>query len=256
MVRIKQSHQKGTSHYKSGNKKNRSSDRKGNTVGPIGCGGKRSINSDGNLTPPILLSHPETHIESTTLMDITPLTRSSLGEFAHRTASFAPLSLQPGLRQPLTSFDEVSTLLPWWVAFLQRRRPRLVKLRCLPFSSWESKYNSLKMELESRVLQLEDQIITKEEHHLVDLEEKEITEALDRVDFNYLCLYINENLGFNEMNHSGANWKELKKKWKDSEGFFFPPNLESSTPTLIEDVITVGEENAGEMIDSPAGDNV
>ncbi|KAH1114631.1 hypothetical protein J1N35_008009 [Gossypium stocksii] len=132
-------------------------------------------------------------------------------------------------------------------------------------SSWESKYNSLKIELESRVLQLEDQIMAQEEHHLVELEEKEINEALkqykvetlaSRVDLNCLCQYINENPVFNEINPFGANWKEFKKKWKGSKGFFFLRNLEPSILTLIEEAITVGEENVGETIDSPAGDNV
>ncbi|PPR99079.1 hypothetical protein GOBAR_AA21583 [Gossypium barbadense] len=58
--------------------------------------GKGPINCEGELTPPILLSHLETQTESTTLMDVTPLAQSLLGGFTSQTAPSALPSLHLG----------------------------------------------------------------------------------------------------------------------------------------------------------------
>ncbi|KAK5843052.1 hypothetical protein PVK06_005482 [Gossypium arboreum] len=114
---------------------------------------KRPVTSERESTLPIPLARHETQAESvTTLADVCPLTQSLLGTLTPLFFPFMPLFLAIRPRHPLG--PSIETL--------------------------EFKYNSLKIESEGRVHQLEEQIKAQEEQWLVDLEkiQKENIEAL------------------------------------------------------------------------------
>ncbi|KAK5786056.1 hypothetical protein PVK06_040683 [Gossypium arboreum] len=80
-------------------------------------------------------------------------------------------------------------------------------------SSWEFKYNSLKMEFEGKVHQLEGHIKAQEERHLVDLEknQKEKNEALEQYNTKTTARIENyiPKLRSNHIQHTQVSWARL-----------------------------------------------